>query len=399
MRLLEVHNYYTQPGGEDSVFEAESALLRWMGHEVVTFVRDNDEIKKMNHMNVAMTSIWSRESNDKLKKLLRESRPDVVNFHNTFLLISPAAYYACKEAGVPVVQTLHNYRLICPAATFSRDGRICKECLGKATPWPGIVHGCWRGSRTHTAVVAAMITLHRLLKTWEKQVDLYIALTEFARKKLIEGGLPANKIVVKPNFVMRDPQDDLRDEWRGRAYALFVGRLSQKKGVWTMLMAWQYLVGIPLKVVGDGPLMGEVRVFVERQKLKNVEVLGRRHHDEVLILMRRARFLVFPSECYETFGMTIIEAFACGTPVVASRLGAMAEVVEDFRTGVNFDAGNPDDLAAKVEWVWTHSKKIEEMGKEARKEYERKYTAEINYKMLMDIYETAIERARGKCRI
>ena len=167
MRVLEIHNRYTQPGGEDAVFEAERALLSRMGHEVMAFVRDNNEINGMTRVSVAIATIWSRESSRKMRRLIREFLPDVVHFHNTFLLISPAAYYACKEAGVPVVQTLHNYRLLCPAATFYRDGRICKDCIDEAAPWPGIVHGCWQESRSKTAVVVAMLTLHRLFKTWQ----------------------------------------------------------------------------------------------------------------------------------------------------------------------------------------------------------------------------------------
>jgi len=399
MRVLEIHNRYTQLGGEDAVFEAERALLSRMGHEVMAFVRDNNEINVMTQVSVAVATIWSRESSKKMRRLIREFLPDVVHFHNTFLLISPAAYYACKEAGVPVVQTLHNYRLLCPAATFSRNGRICKDCIGKAVPWLGIVHGCWQESRSKTAVVVAMLTLHRLLKTWQKQVDLFIALTEFARRKFIEGGLPAKNVVVRPNFVLRDPLVDIHNARGVREYALYVGRLSPEKGVRTMLMAWRHLSEIPLKLVGDGPLMGEVCSFIEKHRLKGVEVLGHLPHNEMLLLMRKARFLVFPSECYETFGLVVIEAFACGVPVIASGLGAMSEIVDDGRTGLYFELRNSKELTAKVRWAWNHEKMLEDMGSEARKEYERKYTAEINYKMLMGIYETAIERARRKSRI
>ncbi|BBM69084.1 glycosyl transferase family 1 [Rhodothermus marinus] len=385
IRVLIVHNYYTQPGGEDAVFEAEKTLLERMGHEVIPFVEDNARLNGVNPLRAAVNAVWSRESQERIRQFIRERKPDVAHFHNTFLMISPAAYYACKEEGMPVVQTLHNYRLICPGALLMREGRVCEECVGRAVPWPGVLHGCWRGSRLQTSVVAAMLTLHRAMKTWTEQVDCYIALTEFARRKFIEGGLPAEKIVVKPNFVDPDPG---MGKHEGN-FALFVGRLSPEKGVRTILQAWRLLEGVPLKVVGDGPLRAEIEAFVRREGLEQVEVLGRRPREEVFRLMQEARVLVFPSEWYEGFPMTIAEAFACGLPVIASRLGAIAEIVEEGRTGLLFNPGSPEDLAAKVEWAWAHPRELAEMGREARREYEQKYTAEKNYEMLMAIYERA----------
>jgi glycosyltransferase involved in cell wall biosynthesis len=404
MRVLLVHNRYRQPGGEDSVFEAEKALLERTGHEVLAFEEDNARLDGLNSIKVAKDAVWSREAQAKLRKLLQEGRPEVAHFHNTFLRISPAAYYACKEMGVPVVQTLHNYRLVCPGALLLRDGRVCEDCLGKAMPWPGVVHGCWRGSRAGTAVVATMLAVHRGLKTWTKQVDLYIALTEFARRKFIEAGLPAEKIVVKPNFVASDelrvmsdrPPITHRPSPITPSYALFVGRLAPEKGVRTLLKAWRQLKGIPLKVAGDGPLLREVQAFIARERLEAVEVLGPRPREEVFHLMQGAKALVFPSEWYEGFPMTIVEAFACGLPVIASRLGAMAEIVDHQRTGLLFEPGNPEALAEAVAWAWSHPRQMAEMGREARREFEEKYTAEKNYKMLMKIYQLAIERAKGK---
>jgi glycosyltransferase involved in cell wall biosynthesis len=383
--MLLVHNHYRQPGGEDTVFEAEKALLERHGHEVVTFVEDNARLEGVNPLKVAVNATWSREAQRNIHKLIEQARPDVVHFHNTFLRISPAAYYVVKDLGLPVVQTLHNYRLICPGALLMRDGKVCEDCLRKIVPWPGVVHGCWRNSRSGTMVVAAMLTFHNVRRTWENQVDVYIALTEFARKKFVQGGLPEEKIVVKPNFVHPDPGDG---EHKGN-FALFVGRLSAEKGIRTMLSAWRLLKSVPLKIVGDGPLMSEVKAQIEREQLA-IEVLGRRPREEVFSLMRQASFLVFPSEWYEGFPMTIAEAFACGLPVIASRLGAMAEIVEDGRTGLLFEPENPEDLADKVAWAWTHPKEMAEMGREARREYEAKYTAEQNYEMLMTIYEKAM---------
>ena len=392
MKILIVHNRYIQPGGEDAVFGAEVSLLRKNKHKVSIFIEDNFKLKKINSLKIAIETIWSKNSLTEIQKLIKKEKPNVVHFHNTFLRISPSAYYACKDAGVPVVQTLHNYRLICPGALLFRKGRVCEQCVGKAIPWPGVLHGCWRNSRAGTALVATMLVVHRLLKTWTEKVNIYIALTEFARKKFIEGGLPAEKIVVKPNFVEPDP--GVKDCKVGD-YVLFVGRLSQEKGLFTLLKAWKLVKNIPLKIVGDGSLRESLENFVNCANLNGkVEFLGRCSRKEVIQLMHKARFLVFPAEVYENFPMSIAEAFACGLPVVASKLGAMAEIAENGRTGLYFNAGDPEDLATKVEWAWTHPQEIAEMGREARKEYEAKYTAERNYEILMEIYRKAIERCR-----
>jgi glycosyltransferase involved in cell wall biosynthesis len=392
MRVLYVHNYYQQPGGEDAVFVAESKLLREHGHEVKEYTEDNKLIDRIRRGTVAARAIWSRPARRRVRQILHDSRFDLVHFHNTFPLISPSAYSACAEAKLPVVQTLHNYRLLCPASTFFRHGQICEACLGKTPPWPAVAHGCYRASRAQSASAASMLTIHRWLRTWQEQVHGYIALTEFAKRKFIEGGLPPQKIHVKPNFVYPDPG---RRRWHGD-YALFVGRLSQEKGIRTILRAWRDLSGIPLKIVGDGPLMSDVQELVRGEKLESVEILGRRAPADVMLLMKQANVLIFPSLCYETFGLVAVEAFACGVPVIASRLGAMAELVEEGRTGLLFRAGDPEDLLEKIRWTVDHQDALCRMGENARRVYEEKYTAEKNYKMLIGIYKQAINNAEYK---
>jgi glycosyltransferase involved in cell wall biosynthesis len=386
MRILTVHNYYQQAGGEDAVFVAEAALLRRYGHEVVEYREDNGRIRALGRLAAAAQTIWSQPAYTALRQLMRDVQPDVTHLHNTFILVSPAAYYASREAGVPVVQTLHNYRLLCPAATLFRNGRVCEACLGKTPPWPALLHACYHHSHAQSAVSATMLTVHRWLKTWQGQVDLYVALTEFARHKFIQGGLPAEKIVVKPNFVFPDPG---KREGKGD-YALYVGRLSAEKGVHTLLGAWGRVCDISLWMVGDGPLLDEVVSLARRRGLRNVAVLGRVPSQDVVALMKRARLLVFPSEWYEGLPMTLLEAFACGLPVVASRLGAMAEIVEEGHTGLLFRPGDPEDLAAKVRWAVEHPEDMDRMGQDARQMYVEKYTPEKNYQMLVDIYDRAI---------
>lgn len=389
MRLMFVHNAYKQRGGEDAVFDAEVQLLKSRGHAVGTYRAHNSDVATTSRARLAVETVWSSRAKLALQERLREFRPHVAHFHNTFPLISPSGYAACRAEGVPVVQTLHNYRLLCPNALFFRDGRPCEDCLGKAVPWPGVVHACYRGSRAATGVVATMLTAHRYLRTYDEMVDVYIALTQFERQKHIEGGLPAEKVILKPNFVHPDPG---AGEGRG-GYVLFVGRLSQEKGLKTLLAAWERLgEGVPLKIVGDGPLAAKV-ARADRQS-PGVEWLGGRSARETLALMGEASALVFPSEWYETFGRVAVEAFAKGAPVIGSDIGAIPEVVEHGRTGLLFRPGDVESLITQVEWLFNRPAELGRMRREARIEFEAKYTAEKNYLKLTRIYELAAEAAR-----
>ena len=382
-----IHNRYQQPGGEDQVFLAEASLLESYAHRVVRYSTHNDRMAEMNRLALAGNTLWNSSTYQELRTLIRQERPRVAHFHNTFPLISPAGYYAAKAEGVPVIQTLHNYRLLCPNAQFFRDGRACEDCMGKVIPWPGVVHKCYRGSRAASAVVTAMLATHRASHTWTEMVDMYVVLTEFARRKFIEGGLPARKLTIKPNFVYPDPGPG---EGRG-GYALFVGRLSPEKGIGTLLAAWERLKEqIPLKVVGDGPLAELVASAASRYPY--LEYLGYRSAEEVHGLLKEASVLIFPSEWYETFGRVAAEAFATATPVIAADIGAVAELVEHGRTGLRFRPGDPEDLAAQVGWFLSHPVEHSRLHREARGEFEAKYTAERNYQTLMKIYESTLER-------
>lgn len=384
MRILSVHNSYQIRGGEDESREAEERLLREMNQSVEVYEEHNNRVATVNPMGMAFRTIWSAEAYKTVRHRLVGQSHDVVHVQNFFPLISPSVYYAAKAEGVPVVQTLRNYRLLCPNALFFRHGQPCEDCLGKSVPWPSVMHGCYRKSRTASGAVAAMLIVHRAMRTWLNMVDVYVALTEFARQKFIEGGLPAKKIVVKPNFVHPDPKTG---QGRG-GYALFVGRLSVEKGLDTLLAAWEQLGGqVPLKIVGDGPLSSKVAQTAKQ--LSHVEWLGRRSLEEVYALMGEAMFVIFPSEWYETFGRVAVEAFAKGTPAIAANIGASTELIEHGRTGLHFRPGDSEDLAAKVEWALVHPGELARMRQEARSEFELKYTAQQNYRRLMEIYTSA----------
>jgi glycosyltransferase involved in cell wall biosynthesis len=381
MHILSVHNLYQIRGGEDECHEAEVGLLREMGHSVDVYEEKNDRVEALGNLRMAIKTVWSEEAYQIVSRRLTEQSYDVVHVQNFFPLISPAIYHAAKAKGVPVVQTLHNYRLLCPNAMFFRDGHVCEDCLGKSVPWPGMLHGCYRNSHAATGVVSAMLAVNHAIHSWTKMVDVYIALTEFARQKFIEGGLPAEKIVVKPNFVNPDPS---AGEGRG-GYALYVGRLTVEKGIDTLLSAWEQLgEKLPLKIVGDGPLADQVAKAAQR--LPQVEWLGRRPMLDVYDLMGEAQVLICPSQWYETFGRVIVEAFAKGTPAIVANLGAIAELINPGRTGLHFRPGDSEDLVAKVEWMRSHPAELAQMRREARAEFEAKYTAEKNYQKLIEIY-------------
>lgn len=358
-------------------------MLRARGHEVVAISENNDSIGGgFSSLAAAVSSVYSRKWRRRISSAIAVHQPDVLHVHNFFPRISPSVYYAAREGGVPVVQTLHNYRLLCPNGLFLRNQEPCVACLGKTAAWPGVVHGCYRGSRFGSAAVATMLAAHRLAGTWQRMVDVYVALTEFGRQTFIAGGLPAERIVVKPNFV-RDP-----GVGTGRGgYGLFVGRISVEKGVRTLLEAWRRLGSIPLKIVGDGPLRSEL--MREFGGSETVEWLGRRPAADVVRLMADARVLIFPSVYYEGMPLTLLEAFAAGTPVVASNLGAMSSMVEHGRNGLHFASSDSEDLAEKVKWIWTHDADWAEMRRAARAEFEGKYTEESNYCSLMALYERA----------
>jgi len=382
VKLLLVHNSYQQPGGEDQVFASELELLASHGHEVVRYTAHNEAVRQLSKLTLACRTSWSRTTYREMRALLQRERPEIVHVHNTLPLLSPAVYYAAGAARVPVVQTLHNYRLLCPNALLLREQRICEDCLARHVAWPGIIHACYRQSRGATGVVAAMLSMHRLLGTWTRRVSRYIALTDFMRQKFIQGGFRADQIVVKPNFVAPDP--GVGDH--GGGYALFVGRLSPEKGVQTLLRAWREEGRMPLKIAGGGPLQN-----LADGSPPGIEWLGRQPREQVIALMKQASVLVFPSECYEGFPTAIAEAFATGLPVVASHLGAMGEIVQHRQTGLLFTPGEANDLAAKVGWALAHPTEVADMGRRARGEFEAKYTAERNYQLLRDIYNGVLD--------
>lgn len=377
-RVLVVHNAYQQRGGEDSVVESEVALLREHGHEVELFLRHNDDVERLSRLEVALQTLWSAETVRDVQAVLQRFRPDVVHVHNTLPLVSPSVFWAASRMAVPTVMTLHNFRLLCPQATLLRDGAICESCVGRL-PLPAIRHRCYRDSLVQTAGLASMLMLHRGLGTFRRKVDRFIALTEFGRNKFIEGGLDADQIDVKPNFVHWMPSPAESERHGG----LYVGRLSVEKGVELLLQAMKLHPTHQLQVIGAGP-------FDEAMSATAGQAwLGARPLSEVLERMRRASYLLLPSVCYEGFPRTIVEAFACATPVIASRRGSLAELIEDGRTGLLFDPTDPADMVERLKWADAHPLAMRQMGQAARRVYEERFSPARNHELLMQVYDRA----------
>lgn len=377
-RVLVAHNRYQQRGGEDAVVDAEVNLLRDHGHEVIEYQRDNHDLAAMPRAKAALQTLWSSRTTREVGELIDQFAPDVLHVHNTFPLISPSIYWLAQRRRLPVVQTLHNFRLICPQALMLRNDKPCEDCVGKL-PWRGVAHACYRDSRLQTGLLACAVSAHRLAGTWQHKVTRYIALNDFCRDRFIAGGLPAEKIIVKPNFV-----DLPAPGLQARAGFLFVGRLSIEKGIRVLVNAVRgSALQETLTVVGTGP---ETSLL---NGVPRLQPLGALAPAAVYAQMRQARALVLPSICYENFPLTLVEAYACALPVIASRHGAMASLVEDGQTGLLFEPGNSTDLAAKLEWAMDHPAEMEAMGQHARTRYEAQLTGRANIVQLYEVYRQA----------
>ncbi len=388
MTVIVAHNYYQTPGGEDLVVEAETELLRARGHNVVKFEDHNARIAHLDRIQLARCTIWNGQACRRLEQMIRMTRADIVHFHNTFPLLSPSCYYAAKRAGAAVVQTLHNYRLLCPSAVMFREGRTCERCAGAGLAWPAILYGCYRASRSASLATACMLGIHRFLGTWTRIVDAYIALTKFARDKFVAYGIPAAKVHIKGNFLAHDPG---LGAGNGR-FALFVGRLVEEKGVGTLLDAWKLAPpDVPLKIVGEGPL--EALVRQRAAALPNVSLLGRLDRAKVLRLLQDASYLIVPSLWYEGLPLTVVESFASGCPVVASDIGCLSSLIRNRVTGLLVAPGDARRLAAAIGWMSSHAEERRQMGLQARLEFIRCFTADQNYRSLIKIYQAALTEA------
>ncbi|MFZ2253576.1 MAG: glycosyltransferase family 4 protein [Minisyncoccia bacterium] len=389
MKILVIHNRYLERGGEDEVVDSEIKLLKQFGHSVIFYESLNKEIESLSLFNkiryLIKGIVWSEKSYKDIKSLLKKDRPDIAHVHNIFYSISPSVYYALKEEGIPVVQTLHNYRLICPNALLYINGKVCEKCL-RGNFMFSLFYKCWRDSFFLTFFLARMLSFHSKKKTFTDKIDCFIALSKFSKNKYIEGGFPQERIFLKPNFIGLSSGKRVNS----KEYILFVGRLVDYKGIDTLIAACKNLNNFDFKIIGDGPMYSDVK-----EKLKNeahIELLGRLPHVKTMEFIKNAAFLIYSSECYENMPRIIIESFAHGVPVLASNRGAAKELVEDGVTGMLFEQKNSDDLANKIKFLMENRDLLIKLGENAYKEYQDKYTPEKNYIMLMEIYKNTLNK-------
>lgn len=389
IKILIVHNFYKQSGGEDKVVNEEMKLLSNHGINVSTYFVNNDDIKIKgisNKISLGINTVWSKEQLQLLKTTLKVEKPDIVHFHNTFPLISPSAYYACKQLNIPVVQTIHNYRLACPGALLMRQNEICEKCVSGSL-LNSVKYGCYRDSKLQTLPLTTMLYTHRILNTWNRKVDKFIALTEFSKEKIAQTGIEKGKIVVKPNFI--DKKLDFNVEKEN--YIVFVGRLSREKGTHVLLEAWKKMDGnmnTRLLIIGDGP--EQQNLLKQYEQLKNVEFLGKLDNYKILDIVSRAKYLIIPSLWYEGFPMTIVEAYSVSTPVISSNIGSLKEIVKNEFTGFHFENNNIDDLG-KVLLKALKYPRYNQLVNNVDKLFEEKYTSEKNYLLLMSIYNQVLK--------
>ncbi|MCP4306376.1 MAG: glycosyltransferase family 4 protein [bacterium] len=381
LKILMVHNRYRSVGGEDTSTDSQIALLRAAGHEVVVLEERNERIFELGKLRTATRSVWSTESHGKVDKVLEDGQFDVMHVQNFFPLFSPSIYYAAHRNRVPVVQSLRNFRILCPEAMLYRDGAVCTDCVGKTVAWPSVVHECYRESAAGTAVVAGMSAGHRLLGTWKRRVAHYVTASEITRDIYVRGGWDRDQIDVIPNFVYPDPG---AGEGNG-GYALYAGRLAPPKGIDALIEAWRVGgIDYPLKIAGTGPLLPDVIDAVAANPL--IEYLGVVDGDAVADLMGHATLVVAPTRGIETFGRVVAEAMSRGTPAIVANHGGLSEIVTDGVDGYHFAAGDAGALAERVQLLLSDDERLAAMRVAARREFLARFAGERVLGRWVDLY-------------
>lgn len=387
MKVLIVHNHYQQRAGEGAAVEAQIAMLHEHGHDVVLYTRDNADMQNYDLREKALSSqrtVYSQETYDQLRVLLAAEQPDVAHVHNVFPLISPSAYWALHDADVPTVQTIHNFRFLCPNGLFYTHAEVCERCKNGNT-LHAVQRRCYRESYTLSSLYAFTIGLHRRWGTFQT-IDRFIALTQFTAHKLVESGLTTReKVSVLGNF-LPNPLPNPGSTKEREPYVVFLGRLTPEKGVETLIAAMAGLPHLGLKILGDGPQASALRTLAHQLGLDQVEFLGHVTGEAKWDLLRRATATVVPSVWYEHFPIVILESLAAGTPVVASDLGSLSHIIDDNETGLLFRLADSEDLSEKLRWLAAHTQEAREMGRQGRRVVESRFSVDRHYGRLVSIY-------------
>jgi len=392
MKILMIHDYYINRGGEDVSFESEVKMLRDAGHEVITYTKHNKEIinaKGTKMIKVALNTIWNFKVYKEIKKIIKEAKPDIVHFQNTFPIISPSAYWACKSENVPAIQALRNYRLICPSGLLYNKGKITEKSVKQFFPYSALLGRYYRDSFLATLPIALMLFIHRIIGTYKNKVDAYIAVSEFVKRKHVEAGFDKDTIMVKRNVA--SPQKS-KNQLRKRV--IFFGRLTKEKGILTLIKSWKSIKEFELTIIGEGPLYNSIKKITQSENLKNVSLIGFKKNEELDSELNKCSFVICPSEWYEPAARTIIESFSRGIPVIASNIGGNSELIVNRHNGLLFEAGNFNNLAKKILLLTKNEKLIRRLGANAKIDYLKTHSPPENCKALMTIYEKVMQEKK-----
>jgi glycosyltransferase involved in cell wall biosynthesis len=395
MKVLLVHNHYgsQSPSGENRVFELERDMLIRNGHEIETVERFSDVLRARRVIGAvrgALMTPWNPLAAHAIEEVMRRFQPDIVHAHNTFPMLSPSIFPAARGAGR--VLSLHNYRLVCPAAIPMRSGQVCTKCMDGRTVWPAIRHACYRNSRAATLPLAMNVAFNRWRGTWDRDVERFIVFTKFQRDMMIHAGLPSERIAIKPNFYPGTPRVIPFRERPSKV--VFVGRLSEEKGVGDLIDAWlEWGGGAPdLRIIGDGPLRRDLEDRASGTPC--ISFLGQVDHAVAEQEIASARILILPSRCFEGFPMVVREAFALATPVAVSDVGPLPDLVASAN-GAVFRAGNPKNLLENLSALWKQTTRLQKMSEASLQLFKKKYSERENYRLLMEIYDSAIEARKS----
>ncbi len=385
MRVLSIHNEYLIRGGEEESRKAEIEILRKNGIEVIEYTENNRVVDNMSKLRLAIRTIWSSESYQNVCKILKHQKIDIIHVQNIFPLISPSIYYAAKSFNIPVIQAVRNYRNLCINSYLYREGHICESCLAHKYPISGVINKCYRNSYSASIVAASTQWFHNYINS-RRHINFYLCISEFVKNKMVEGGFPSNKLIVKPNFVYPDPgYSPYKDN-----FILYVGRLSSEKGINILLDSLKNLKtsNLTLKIIGEGDVSKLIETYIG--KGFRIELLGRLSISDTYDIIGNSSALIIPSEWNEPFGRVIVEAFAKGTPVIGANVGGITELIEDGVNGFLFKNGDSLDLAKKIDYLFENKDRINELGLAGRSSFLQYYTSEVNYRMLMEIYSRVL---------
>jgi glycosyltransferase involved in cell wall biosynthesis len=352
----------------------------------VSYINYPEMMSRMNLANgikVINRAFYSREARAKLAKLIADTKPDIAHVHNIAFLLTPSIFYALADAGIPVVQTLHDFKLLCPATLFLRNGEVCDLCTGgkfyNAVRWR-----CKWGSLPASLIICLEAYLYRWLRTYHRKVDRFLAPSKFLRQKMVEAGMPAEKIIHLPNSINleRFKPSSIPGE-----YGLYIGRLSCEKGVQTLLKACALCPDMPFRIAGEGPLEADLRAYASENHLLNVEFVGYLAGEKLFEMIRKASFVVVPSECYDNSPLACYEAMSLGRPVIGAEIGGIPELVQDGETGLLFEPRNPDDLAEKMRLLNNRPDLRVVWGGNGRRMVETNYNPDDHYQTILAIYE------------